>query len=199
MQKIIIIGDSFAADWSCQTDMLGWPNLLAEKYEVTNLAQAGVSEYKIYKQVLSAITQEHDILLICHTNPYRVHTKKHPLHDTKLYNNCDLIYSDIEYHYYKLKNLFNFRLRSALQFYKHHFDFGYNEDIYRLLRAEIDRLLKDKNVIELNFFEDCKRYNKPNVLDFCELFDKSRGEINHLTIDANHTVFKEIDNLISSN
>ena len=52
--KILIVGDSFAADWAIKYKSIsGWPNLLAEKFEVVNLAQAGVSEYKIYQQVLS--------------------------------------------------------------------------------------------------------------------------------------------------
>ena len=49
---LLIIGDSFAADWSVKyADKKGWPNFLAEKYSVTNLAQAGCSEYKIKKQL----------------------------------------------------------------------------------------------------------------------------------------------------
>ena len=50
--KILIVGDSFAADWSVKyNDYHGWPNLLAQKFEVTNLAKAGVGQYKIYKQL----------------------------------------------------------------------------------------------------------------------------------------------------
>ena len=49
--KILICGDSFAADWTVKYPGQGWPNMLAEIHEVTNLAQAGCSEYKILKQL----------------------------------------------------------------------------------------------------------------------------------------------------
>ena len=50
--KILICGDSFAADFRItDTNALGWCNLLEEKYTVVNRAQAGVSEYKILKQI----------------------------------------------------------------------------------------------------------------------------------------------------
>ncbi len=43
--KLLIAGDSFAADWLSGES--GWPNLLANEYDVTNVAQAVCSEYKI--------------------------------------------------------------------------------------------------------------------------------------------------------
>ena len=54
MKKILIVGDSFAADWSIKhKECNGWVNMLCDDFFVTNIAQAGVSEYKIYKQLLS--------------------------------------------------------------------------------------------------------------------------------------------------
>ena len=53
-KKILICGDSFSSDWSPEyPDCQGWPNLLAKDYKVTNLSQAGCSEYRIYKQIKS--------------------------------------------------------------------------------------------------------------------------------------------------
>ena len=50
MNNILIIGDSFAADWTVKyPTVVGWPNLLAKNYNVVNLAQAGAGEYKIYQ------------------------------------------------------------------------------------------------------------------------------------------------------
>ena len=46
--KLLVAGDSFAAEWPGNS---GWVKLLAQEHPVTNVAQAGVSEYKILKQV----------------------------------------------------------------------------------------------------------------------------------------------------
>ena len=51
-KKLLIAGDSFAADWSKKyKNACGWVNTLCEDYDVTNVAQAGASEYKIYNQL----------------------------------------------------------------------------------------------------------------------------------------------------
>ena len=124
MLKILIIGDSFAADWSVKyNDYKGWPELLAEQYEVTNIAQAGVCEYKIYKQLLSVKNlNDYDWVIVSHTGSFRVNTLKHPIHSgDKLHKNADLIYTDIDYHSNKLKNIFNKSLKAAVLFYKYHF------------------------------------------------------------------------------
>ena len=42
--KLLVAGDSFVAEWPGDE---GWVKLLANDYDVTNVAQAGVSEYKI--------------------------------------------------------------------------------------------------------------------------------------------------------
>ena len=46
--RILIAGDSFAAEWP---GTHGWSKMLAEHHDVKNVAQAGVSEYKILKQL----------------------------------------------------------------------------------------------------------------------------------------------------
>jgi hypothetical protein len=50
MSKILICGDSFAADWSKKYNSIGWVNMIENDHIITNIAEAGVSEYKIYKQ-----------------------------------------------------------------------------------------------------------------------------------------------------
>ena len=110
LSNILIIGDSFAADWSTKyKDYLGWPTLLAQSHTVTNLAQAGVSEHKIYKQLCSVQDLSvYDVVIVAHTSPFRVPTKRHPMHSKDvLHKDADLIYTDIEYHSNRLKNIFN--------------------------------------------------------------------------------------------
>ena len=42
--KLLILGDSWQADWNVKHNTYpGWPNLLANEFDVTNIAQAGVS------------------------------------------------------------------------------------------------------------------------------------------------------------
>ena len=53
--KILVAGDSFAAEWPGDD---GWVKLLAQSHEVTNVAQAGCGEYKIFKQIYLIILSE---------------------------------------------------------------------------------------------------------------------------------------------
>jgi|688.fasta_scaffold137322_3 hypothetical protein len=196
MKRILILGDSFAADWSTKYDSYsGWSNLLRDKFVVTNLAQAGVSEYKIYKQ-LDTIRwlDSYDTFIISHTSPYRVHTAKHPVHsEDKLHNNADLIYSDIEYHSKRWRNLFNFGLRSAMGFFNHHYDMEYFETTYRLYRKAIGDRLKYKNYIVVNFFKDMERYyQEDNIIDFSDMIPEHSGFINHLSEYGNKLVYEKL-------
>jgi len=198
--KILICGDSFAADWSAKyKDYMGWPNLLAKKFDVTNIAQAGVSEYKIYLQLLHADLDEYDLVIVSHTNPYRIPTRKHPIHSNDLlHKNADLIYADIEYHRSKVKNLLNFPLRTAANFFKHHFDQDFFENQYKLFRAEINRYIGDKPYIGISHLHIPKTFCKEKIiLDFTELFDKEKGLINHFSQKGNEVILNHIERTIN--
>jgi hypothetical protein len=95
--KVLIAGDSFAADWRVKyPNQTGWPNLLAEKYDTTNIAQAGVSEYKILKQIQNVDLSKYDSVIISHASPNRVHCLSHPVHSNDtLHKDSDLIYTDL--------------------------------------------------------------------------------------------------------
>ena len=93
---LLIVGDSFAVD---NDNTQSWQNKLKVDYNVVNTAQSGISEYKIYKQLVDQIEKQWNQIIIVHTSPYRVHTRKHPLHA-----HGDLMYSDIEHHASKFKN-----------------------------------------------------------------------------------------------
>ena len=76
--RVLIAGDSFAADWQVKyPTQAGWPNLLVDKYTVTNIAQAAVSEYKILKQIQSVDLNQYDSIIISHASPNRIHCVKH--------------------------------------------------------------------------------------------------------------------------
>jgi hypothetical protein len=100
MSKILICGDSFAADWSKKYEGKGWVNMIENDHVITNIAEAGVSEYKIYKQLISFDLTQFDLVIVAHTSPYRVVTRLHPVHyNNSLHKHADLLFGDIEYHY----------------------------------------------------------------------------------------------------
>ena len=47
--NILIVGDSFAAP---SNEKYTWYNRLSQKHTIKNIAEAGVGEYKILKQIL---------------------------------------------------------------------------------------------------------------------------------------------------
>ena len=193
--ELLIIGDSFSADWSIKyNDYLGWPSLLLEHYQITNLSQAGVGEYKIYKQLLSVTNLEkYDIILIAHTSPSRVHTRKHPIHSNdKLHKNADLIYADIEYHNSKMTNIFNTSLSSGVGYYKFHYDAEYYNTIYNLIKAEIYRLLSGKKVKTLINFDLPDDGQDTVNIDLRDIIKQYPGKINHLSKIGNELVYKRI-------
>jgi len=189
MKKILILGDSFAADWSVKyDDYKGWPNLLQEKYDVTNVAQAGVGEYKIYKQIMSIDLSKYDTIIISHTSPYRVHTRNHPIHVyDKLHKNADMIYNDIRYHRFRLRNILNRALKAAYDFFTYHFDDEYFNTTYWLYRKEIDIKLKKKHVIVIDNF-----HKKSSSLNFLYMAPQHSGKINHFSETGNRIIYDKL-------
>ena len=198
MSNILIIGDSFAADWSTKyKDYLGWPNLLAEQHTVTNLAQAGVSEYKIYRQLLSVRDlSQYDVVIVAHTSPYRIPTWQHPIHSNdSLHKDADLIYADIAYHSKRIKNIFNRSLRGAYEFFNYHYDSGFFEDSYCLFRKEINRILEDKQVITLSTFNQ-QASMEANTINLVDMLVTYPGLINHYSEFGNRLVYGSITSKI---
>jgi len=199
--KILIVGDSFAADWSIRcTNAQGWPNLLAQQFDVTNIAQAGVGEYKIYKQLNSVVISEFDVVIISHTSPYRITTRQHPVHTgNDLHYATDLIYSDINYHSKKISNFFNRSLTAAINFFTYHYDEEYQETVYKLFRDKIDQLLSNSYVINIDTFLVPDQFKtKINTVTITE-HDVNINQINHLSNDVNRMVYNSIINNINAN
>jgi hypothetical protein len=198
--KILIIGDSFAADWSLKySDYPGWPKLLSCDYSVTNLAQAGVSEYKIWLQVDSvANLSEYDLVIVSHTSPYRIHTPTHPVHhNDPLHKHADLMLADCEYHASRIKFWFNSALSSAVGFYRYHFDKKYFETLYIMFRERINQKLSNHNVIVINNLPGNIDFaTEPVVLDFSKLWEQEPGLINHYSDTGNQTIYQKIKHTI---
>ena len=185
MSKILICGDSFAADWTKKYNGSGWVNMLLDDYLVTNIAEAGVSEYKIFKQLESIDVNIFDKVIVSHTSPYRIPVKEHPIHSNDiLHHNCDLIYSDLKEH--KDEPL----IQSAIDFYENLFDLDYACFIHDLIIKEI--CSKHKNLINITFFN----MNK-NMYNFEDVYLNNKGLINHMNDQGNLIIYNKIKELIN--
>ena len=134
--KIFVFGDSFAANPN------GWTKML--EGEISNFAENGIGEYKIYKSVQTYLN--FDKAIICHSSPWRVHTRKHPVHknNPKRFNN-DFMLNDVEYH-----SKINKDMQVVYEYLKNYYDPEYQEDTYRLLVSELKRM---PNTIHLTFHD----------------------------------------------
>ena len=87
--KLFLFGDSFS------TNTKGWPSMLG--FQIYNFSQNGIGEYKIFKQVLQNLNFDKSI--ICHTSPWRIHTRVHPVHKNNQDRvDNDFMLNDVEYH-----------------------------------------------------------------------------------------------------
>lgn len=191
--KILIVGDSFAADWTIKyPGKQGWPNLLAETYQVDNAAQVGISEYKIYKQLKSKVINNYDLILVAHASPWRIPTVHNIIHTNDLLlTNSDLIFSDVEYHSKKITNLFNKPIQSAFNFFKYHYDEEFFKLNYDLLREKINTSFLDKKFLILNF-RDIKYSPEKEVLNLHNIVLAHGGLINHVSKEGNEKIFIKI-------
>lgn len=197
--RIFIAGDSFAADWTVKyNDYLGWPNILHKYYTVTNAAQAGVSEYKIYRQICNVDIANFDAVIVCHTLPGRIVTSKHPVHwNDCLHGSADLIFSDVEHHAQKWKNFGNRSLQSARDFFKYHYDQEYQDTTYQLLRQACVLKLQPRPCLTLNFVQDTQKFiSEANVIDFVGIIES--GLINHMSENSNLLVAKRVQHWLQS-
>jgi len=188
MEKLLICGDSFAADWTVKVKGSGWVNLLAQDYDITNLAQAGCSEYKILKQLQSVDSTKFDLVLVSHTSPFRLYVDKHPVHSKDiLHKDSCLLYSDI------MEHLPNYpELVPVAEYFDKYFDIEYAEHIHNLLLKEIKDLCPTKTLhiahIEWkNLFCQFEHF-----LNFKTVFAKHRGSMNHYTEQGNNIVYQKI-------
>lgn len=179
--KLLIAGDSFAADWSKKyPDQQGWPNHLAHHHQVDNRAQAGCSEYRILQQLRSADLKDYDIIIVSHTSPYRVYTDYHPLrHSDSLHHHCDLIYADVAHLAHNHKDY-----QAAQTWFEKFFSLEYANFCHTLVREKISLLLAEFRCIEISHMPGLG----PVDIDFSELASQHQGNVNHYDEHGNQTV-----------
>ena len=194
MTQILIIGDSFSSDWSKKyNDYPGWPNLLAQDHNITNLSQPGCSEYRILQQLESVDLNDYDFVIVSHTSPSRIYTRQHPIHyGDLLHNNSDLIFTDIEYHASKLKNWLNRSLKAAKGFFVHHYDMEFYDYVYNKIRDDIHDRLYDKPTLIVNHLQCLEHYKRSNLIDFSSMLAIRSGLINHFSAEGNRIIYKKI-------
>jgi hypothetical protein len=188
--KLLIAGDSFAAQWPNATT--GWVNLLAEKYNVVNIAQPGIGEYKILKQIESQDVNSFDLVIVSHTSPSRLHTKNHPIHKEGFHKDCDLILNDL----IDRSSLGNASLKAAQEYFKYHYDDIYQIDIYNLIRKQINSLISVPYVSISHVDIANELAIETNHIDFSHLWSKERGTVNHYTEEGNREIFKKLEEII---
>ena len=188
--KLLICGDSFASDWTSKyPGSCGWPNRLNKQFEVTNLAQAGCSEYKILLQLLSVDLTQFDKILVSHTSPYRLYVKQHPVHKDLLHGNSDLIYADIKEH-----SKTNSQLLPIVDYFEKYMDIDYMEFVHNLICREIDQLTKSFDVLHCTHFLWDRLYQFPYMKNFKEINDLHLGSINHYDETGNEIVYQTVLN-----
>lgn len=186
--KILIAGDSFAADWTVKHQgHFGWPNLLAQEHNVTNVAQAGCSEYRIYKQLVSADLSQFDLIIVSHTSPYRLYVAEHPLHsENVLHKNSDVIYSDIQD-----------RVPVLQEYFEKYFDMEYARFVYSAIGKEIRELLKDHLSLHLQHVDGNMPCEFANTVDFSKEWKKYPGLINHYNDKGNKVIYNTVSNRVA--
>lgn len=199
--KILLIGDSGVSDWSKKyPGVCGWPNMLAKTHEVTNLGQSGVSEYRILKQLMTVNNlDDYDVIIVSHTSPYRVTTRRHPVHaGDDLHSAADLLYADIEYHHSTWRKWVSAALRSAYGFFKHHYDEEFQETIYTLIREKINNIIGDRVSAILITRAVPARFNtEPTQLNLWPVYNNDRAqnlpvEANHLSKEGNAAFYEQV-------
>ena len=191
------MGDSWAADWSSQYNQYaGWPNILAERHDVHNIAQAGVSQYSINQQLYDVDTSDYDRIIVSITSPYRLYTARHPVHTEGLHANSDLIYTDLEYHLSEQPD--NKQIQSAIGFYKHHFDTEHAEYIHELLVQDLlSQLDYNNTVVTSNIAHNSEAVDT----QFCyadghSIYQSYPGKINHMNEEGNQLFANSIETLL---
>ena len=187
-KKLLIAGDSFAADWTKKyKNVCGWVNMLESEYDVTNIAQAGVSEYKIYKQLEKIDTTKFEHIIISHTSAYRIPIEEHPIHkDDSLHDDCDIIYSDAEVH------IENNIMKTAVDFYVNIFHPEYFCFVNDLIFKEIQKITP--KAIHITFFDN---FYDNSILKFEDIFLSYKGNINHLDEKGNSLFYNIIKNILN--
>lgn len=178
--KILILGDSFSANSS------GWPSMIGG--DITNLSQNGVGEYKIMLQSRKTDLTQFETIIVCHTSPWRVHTRFHPIHHSnRLRNENDFLLSDVEYH-----SKYDNQMLDVKKYLEKYMDPSYQMDVYGLIVKELKTI---PNSLHITFHDDQDTSIIKN--NYHSIWLENKGTINHMNNTGNLIVSEHIKKLIN--
>ena len=179
--KLLICGDSFSSDQLAGD--FGWPILLRNTHDVTNISHPGVGEYKILQQLKSQNLQLYDLIIISHTSPYRIHCEENPLYDKDhLYRKSDIIFADAE----NKKTLIS---SSLCDYFNLVFDLEYYKFVHSGYCSAINQLIAEKPALHITHFDWSDLYRFPNLTNFYNLWKGNKGQYCHYTVQGNQQVY----------
>ena len=86
----------------------------------------------------------------------------------------------------------NPRLKTAKNWFWHHYDDEYQIDIYNMIREKIKKFISIP-YLAVDHFEVSNFYaTEDHILDLSKTWPKYRGNINHYTVEGNQIVYKQI-------
>lgn len=192
MKNILICGDSFAIDYkkyNVEIPHKGWPNYLADKHNVTNLATPGVGQWKIWKQVESANLENFDIVLVSIGSPNRVHCRTHPVHKQGMFMESDLAWMDID-----RSSWLNKALTTAKNWFVYFYDQQYQNELYEMITDKIINHIKHKKYILVGHNESrTLDTDSENFINCNDLWNNERGKVNHYNHKAALQIVKRIE------
>ena len=169
--KLLIVGDSF-----CHSqDPKSWTQMIPD-YEVVVDSSCGISEYKIWQNLLAHKLGDFDKLILVHTSPYRLYINKNPFYiDSDTHRNADLIYQDI-------KNKPPGKFKDLVcSWFEQVVDLTHLENINQLIIKEIQSCCVDIPTVHLTFFE----HSLSNLHTINNIWKQNSGNINHMNETGN--------------
>lgn len=186
MSKILIAGDSYAADWGGTTEW--WKSL---PHDVINIAQAGSSQYRILKSLPDK--NVYDITIIFHTSPYRIFTENNVIH------NNSTTHKHSDYLIYDIISKGG-KVAKAMKTYV---EYLYNEEFilytHTKICEDIIAKVKNKKVIHVTAFDYTCIHTFDNVelVDIRDIASDHQGDICHLSEYGNKLLAEKISEKIN--
>lgn len=155
---------------------------------VTNLSQNGVGEYKIMLQSRMTDLTQFETVIVCHTSPWRVHTRFHPIHhNNQQRNENDFLLSDVEYH-----SRYDEEMLYVKKYLEKYMDPRYQMDVYALIVNELKAI---PNSIHITFHD--KQDTSIIENNYNSIWLENQGNTNHMNNEGNSAVAEHIKELLN--
>lgn len=185
MLKILIAGDSYASDW--HTNKEWWKQL---PYDITNIAQAGSSQYRILKSLPNL--EMYDVIIIAHTSPYRIYTEHNLLHqDSITHKDSDYLIGDVI-------DKGGDMARAMKKYVEYFHNDEYVMYQHRKICDDIINKTKDKPTLNISGFDYSDIYQFNDYLHIPSIVNYERGKICHMNETTNITLSYVIEEKIKN-